>query len=110
MAASAALMDSTRQYDEVGRYGGEEFAVLMPGLTLADATTAAERIRERIAATRVEVDGQTISITASLGVSCFPANDVGSLNELLKAADLALYQAKQAGRNRVVTAASIPTA
>lgn len=109
VAASAALMDSTRQYDEVGRYGGEEFAILMPGLTLAEATTAAERIRERIAATRVQVDGQSISITASLGVSCFPANDVGSLNDLLKAADLALYQAKQAGRNRVVTASSIPS-
>lgn len=106
VAASAALMESTRQYDEVGRYGGEEFAILMPGLTLTEATIAAERIRERIAATRVEVDGQTISITASLGVACFPANDVGSLNELLKVADQALYQAKQTGRNRVVTATS----
>lgn len=104
VATSSILMETTRQYDEVGRYGGEEFAILMPGLTLADACSAAERIRASIAATEIRVEGQTIPVTASLGVACFPAPGIGSLNELLKAADVALYQAKNSGRNRVVSA------
>ena len=104
VAASSTLMESTRQYDEVGRYGGEEFAILMPGLSLEEAAAAAERIRENIAATRVDVDGQQLSVTASLGVSCFPGTGIFNLNDLLKAADQALYQAKESGRNRVVTA------
>ena len=104
VAASNVLMESTRQYDEVGRYGGEEFAILMPGLTLEEATVAAERIRENIAAVRVDVDGQQLSITASLGVACFPGTGIMNLNDLLKSADQALYQAKESGRNQVVTA------
>ena len=104
VAASSVLMESTRQYDEVGRYGGEEFAILMPGLSLTEATSAAERIRENIAATRVDVDGHELSITASLGVACFPGTGIMNLNDLIKAADQALYRAKESGRNRVVTA------
>jgi diguanylate cyclase len=103
VAASNILMENTREYDEVGRYGGEEFAILMPGLSLAEASAAAERIRDKIAGTPVLVDGQAIHFTASFGVACFPALGVDSLNELLKAADRALYQAKDQGRNRVVT-------
>lgn len=106
VAASNILMEHTRQYDEVGRYGGEEFAILMPGLNLAEATAAAERIRAQIAATPVEADGHSIHITASLGVACFPAPAIDDLNDLLKAADRALYQAKEGGRNRVVSAAA----
>ena len=101
VAASAIMMSSARPYDEVGRYGGEEFAILLPGATLESAVMVAERIRERIASTPVEVDGHTIVMTASFGVSCFPAGDIDNLNDLLKAADRALYVAKDSGRNRV---------
>ncbi len=101
VAASAIMMTSARPYDEVGRYGGEEFAILLPGATLESAVIVAERIREKIASTPVEVDGHTIAMTASFGVSCFPAGDIDNLNDLLKAADRALYVAKGSGRNRV---------
>jgi diguanylate cyclase (GGDEF)-like protein len=106
--ASTIMMESARQYDEVGRYGGEEFAILLPGAAMADAAAVAERIRARIAATVVEVDGKSIPMTASFGVSCFPAPGIENLNDLLKAADVALYRAKDSGRNRVCLAATAP--
>ena len=104
VSASSIMMENARQYDEVGRYGGEEFAVLLPGVTLDIAATIAERLRKKISEASVSVDGNTISVTASLGVACYPAPGINDMNYLLKAADAALYQAKAAGRNRVVLA------
>ncbi|MFZ5560549.1 MAG: diguanylate cyclase [Pseudomonadota bacterium] len=104
VAASRILIESARQYDEVGRYGGEEFALLLPGVTLAEAVLVAERIRETLAASPVETAGVRIPLTASLGVACYPAPGISTLDELLKAADAALYLAKAAGRNRVCKA------
>ena len=104
VVASSILMEMAREYDEVGRYGGEEFAILLPGATIEGAAAVAERIREKIAATSVEVDGQKISMTASFGVACYPAPGIDDLTDLLKAADKALYEAKASGRNRVVLA------
>jgi len=98
------LVENARQYDEVGRYGGEEFAVLLPTTTLDEAINVAERQRSRIAATEIIVNGRTIRVTASFGVACFQVAGVRNINDLLKAADDALYDAKQTGRNRVVTA------
>lgn len=110
IAASTIMMEGARQYDEVGRYGGEEFAILLPGLTLEAAAIVAERIRGEIAGAKINVDGNPIAITASFGVASFPAPGVVDLNDLLKAADKALYAAKESGRNRVVTAAQISSA
>ena len=107
IAASTIMMSGARHYDEVGRYGGEEFAILLPGLTLEAAVIVAERIREKIADAQINVDGNPIAITASFGVASFPAPGITNLNDLLKAADKALYAAKESGRNRVVTAAQI---
>lgn len=101
VTASRIMMENARQYDEVGRYGGEEFAVLLPGVTLDTAAAIAERLRQKISEAAVNIDGHTISVTASLGVACYPAPDINDLNDLLKAADAALYQAKTGGRNRV---------
>ena len=80
----------------------------MPGLSLEEASAASERIRSCIEAAVVRADDQAIPITASLGVSCFPAPGIDNLHGLLKAADRALYQAKDSGRNRVVSATSLP--
>lgn len=103
--ASQILQESARRYDEVGRYGGEEFVIFLPSISAEDAERVAERIRERIANTPVTLDdGTVISISASLGVACYPTLGVEHLNGLLKAADEALYQAKEAGRNQVVVA------
>lgn len=99
--ASSILMQSRRQYDEVGRYGGEEFALLLPNTTAATAALVAERIRSTIAGTPVEVDGHRILMTASFGVASYPSADIQCLNDLLKAADKALYEAKETGRNKV---------
>lgn len=104
VAASKIMMENARQYDEVGRYGGEEFAVLLPGVTMNTAHTIAERLRVRLSKAKVMVDGHRIEITASMGVACFPSPGIENMNDLLKAADAALYEAKANGRNRVVLA------
>ena len=85
-----------------GRLGGEEFALLLEGRGLAEAAKIAELLRRRIAALRIPVDKDPLSLTCSFGVSEWRAGD--SIDPLLKRADMALYEAKLAGRNRVVTA------
>jgi diguanylate cyclase (GGDEF)-like protein len=85
-----------------GRLGGEEFALLLEGQSLAEAAKFAELLRARIAALRIPVGGQALSLTCSFGVSEWQPGD--DIDPLLKRADMALYEAKLAGRNRVVVA------
>ncbi len=94
------LKDSVRPYDVIGRYGGEEFVVLLPDTNLEQSLVVAERIRNSMSGELFDVPGGQIPVTASLGVSCSNENDKG-LNDLLKRADEGLYKAKEAGRNRV---------
>ena len=86
----------------VGRLGGEEFAILLEGSDLSAAVEAAERLRLDVAALRFETKTRTIGLTCSFGVSEWTQGD--TIDRLLKRADLALYQAKHGGRNRVVSA------
>ena len=104
IAASKVMMKNARKTDEVGRYGGEEFAMLLPGTSARRAAQIAERIRRKISDMNVIVDGNSIEVTASFGVACFPSTDINNMEDLLKAADKALYEAKESGRNKVVTA------
>ena len=104
IAASKVMMRNARKTDEVGRYGGEEFAMLLPGTSARRAAQIAERIRRKISDMNVIVDGNSIEVTASFGVACFPSTDINNMEDLLKAADKALYEAKESGRNKVVTA------
>ena len=103
----ATLTSKTiRAGDVFGRYGGEEFLVLLPGTELEEARVMAERIRQAIASSPValadqEGQGQPLRLTVSIGVSTFPGNS-GRVDEALKAADEAMYMAKKAGRNRVI--------
>ncbi len=93
-----------RGSDTVCRYGGEEFAVLMPGASLEEARQRAEQLRTRIAADPVIHRGHSLGrLTISAGIACWPEN-CAEYDELFRAADKALYQAKEAGRNRVVAA------
>jgi two-component system cell cycle response regulator len=85
-----------------GRLGGEEFALLLDGRGLAEAATIAEALRERIAALSIPTGEGRLSLTCSFGVSEWRASD--NIDALLKRADMALYEAKVAGRNRVIEA------
>ena len=87
-----------RDYDLPARFGGDEFAVLMPETTLAEAMRVAERIRQGVEA--IAVDGTSAPVSLSVGVALFPAHGRTSA-DLLAAADRAVYQAKALGRNRV---------
>lgn len=95
--------------DMLGRLGGEEFAVVMPGRDGPAAVDAAERIRRAVAAVDVRVaNGDRIPVTASLGVSVLERDEMMATAEgLLQAADEALYAAKAGGRDRVVRAESV---
>jgi diguanylate cyclase len=93
--------DALRRYDLAGRYGGEEFGVLLPETALADAHVFAERLRSSVENMEVAPDG--ICCTASIGVAQMDGATTDYL-QLIEAADQALYQAKHEGRNRVVCA------
>ena len=96
----AILHASLRSFDLVGRYGGEEFCVLLPGTGINEATIIAERIRSIANLTPVKARSATIQYTVSTGVVQAPPRPV-SLEELVDRADQALYEAKAAGRNCV---------
>lgn len=111
-AIASTLTSTLRDYDLCGRFGGEEFAIALPDTTLADAADIAERVRNEIESLVVPVsdspDATRISVTISIGVAAFAPeadDEAQDLTTLMAAADHALYQAKQAGRNRVHTAA-----
>jgi len=92
------LHGSIRDVDSVGRYGGEEFVMLLPETDKAPARGLSERLRKGIAAMEL---GNLPQITISMGVATFP-EDGRTVDELLQKADAALYAAKKKGRNRVV--------
>ena len=98
-----------RHYDVPARFGGEEFAILLPETTPEQAFEIAERIRRTVAARTydVETSSEPIRATVSIGVAAFP-RDGADANELIHQADLAVYRAKLQGRNRVLDASSEP--
>jgi diguanylate cyclase (GGDEF)-like protein len=98
------MKGAMRRYDVIGRYGGEEFLILLPKTDLSGAVIQAERMRESIAATAIETAAGKLRITASLGVATLRVTDAAEADVLLQDADAALYQAKQRGRNCVQTA------
>jgi diguanylate cyclase (GGDEF)-like protein len=98
---ASLLKNSVRKDDTVARYGGEEFALILPGAKLEITSMIAERIRRLVETTLFEVGDNQIHLTISLGISNLPAHRARSKEELVKMADLALYQAKGGGRNRV---------
>ena len=96
-----AIRAALRQYDVPARFGGDEFAILMPETTLSEAMIVGERIRRGVEAIELKgADGSPVAVSLSIGVALFP-QDGASAAELLAAADRAVYQAKALGRNRV---------
>ena len=96
---ASGIASVVRPYDSVGRYGGEEFLIVAPGCDLPEAAELAERVRSHVAGCSIVVGGSSVSVSLSLGVATGIA--AAEADKLLQAADLALYQAKNAGRNRV---------
>jgi diguanylate cyclase (GGDEF)-like protein len=103
-AFAGALRKTVRESDVAGRWGGEEFALVLPGTDAAGGARLAERARAAIEAREVKMpNGDLCSVTASFGVASFPESH--ELGEILAAADSALYAAKGQGKNRVVVSA-----
>lgn len=98
------LRRHSRKSDVLARYGGEEFILLLPQTGHAGAVAEAKRIQEFIRIYRFKALNKKVGITVSIGVSVYPHAKFGSHDDLIAAADDALYQAKQAGRDRVVVA------
>lgn len=100
--AARELQHALRAGDHVGRYGGEEFMLILPNTDLASARTVLERCRQHIAAADIKTDqGTRLMITASFGLACHESTSSISAHALIHAADEALYRAKANGRNRI---------
>jgi diguanylate cyclase (GGDEF)-like protein len=96
------LKREAREIDQVGRYGGEEFMLILPGTVLDAGVTFAERVRQSLQDHVFTFEGGTLQRTGSFGVSGWPHPRIGGCDALVKAADDALYVAKETGRNKVV--------
>jgi diguanylate cyclase (GGDEF)-like protein len=96
------LKHEVREIDHAGRYGGEEFILLLTGTVLDAAVTFAERVRKAIESHTFPFDNGAIQRTASFGVAAWPHPKITSCDGLVRAADDALYVAKETGRNRVI--------
>jgi diguanylate cyclase (GGDEF)-like protein len=106
-AVSDAIRQHLRPYDLAGRFGGEEFVVLLPNARESDAISIAERLRRHVEAMRIPVDddesGPCVTLTISVGVSSLNSH-TRELNDFMAAADAAMYLAKRSGRNRTEAA------
>lgn len=95
------IRETIRPMDLPCRYGGEEFAVLLPNTPLMISVQVAERIRSTIAGTVIVIDDKTLTLTASFGVCAYQRNDILTQEQLVECADRQLYKAKDGGRNQV---------
>ena len=103
-AVAQVLRDSCRVYDVPGRYGGEEFCVVLPETKTGNTTVVAERIRERMESSSFNVGSDSVVVTASIGIAGIDSMEgegIVSPSILIDRADRALYSAKHRGRNRV---------
>ncbi len=101
-AIATTLTSGLREVDLAARYGGEEFAVIMPQTAKPNAAIVASRIANHIAEMELQFQGQVVRLTSSIGVADIADLKVVEADSLVKAADIALYEAKRTGRNRIV--------
>jgi len=97
---SRAIKENIRQIDLLGRYGGEEFSIILTETAKAEAKFVSERIRQSIEDRRIRVYDEDLKVTISIGMSSYPS-DAGDADSLIEKSDEALYKAKNAGRNQV---------
>jgi diguanylate cyclase (GGDEF)-like protein len=104
---AGTIQEGIRNYDMVGRYGGEEFIAFLPETDPEGAVLVAERLRSAVEEgqiTPVEGSVDPVTLTVSIGVACWPEVEVDKVSELIQFADAALYRAKAEGRNRCILA------
>jgi diguanylate cyclase (GGDEF)-like protein len=97
----SVLLKAVRNEDVVARFGGEEFAIILRAIEVEGAHLMAERLRKLVEQTAVPHNGQHLRATISIGLASYPSTPCKTLEELVEAADKALYRAKNSGRNRV---------
>jgi diguanylate cyclase (GGDEF)-like protein len=100
-ALAQHIQQRIRAADVLGRYGGEEFAVLMPHTGMAEAYQTAERLRQHIGETQIQTNVGQLAVSLSIGVATYQPDRDATIDELVDRADRAMYTAKQAGRNQV---------
>lgn len=105
--ASTLIKAAVRKMDAPCRYGGEEFAIILPSTDRHNSMLVAERVREMIATTPLVFDDNELLLTASFGIDIYTGLEAGGAEEMVKRADSYLYQAKEAGRNRVCVAPAV---
>ena len=108
LVGQSLVAELHRPADLVGRYGGEEFCVVLPDTALAGAVTIAEQLRKAVSALVLQTDAEPARLTISLGVTTLVPQPGAKADDLLKPADAALYQAKADGRNLVRSAITAP--
>ncbi len=108
-AVARTLTGSIRKVDSAARYGGEEFVLVLPGAGRRGARELAERVRRKVSRLLVNAGGREFRVSVSAGVAVFP-EDANSREDLVRAADQALYLAKESGRNKVVEARQLRAA
>ncbi len=99
--AARRMQNGIRQYDSIGRYGGEEFLILFPGCGAAESFAQADRLRKQLGQAEMSVNGSSLRITASFGVTVAMPGETCTQESLIRKADEALYAAKKSGRNCV---------
>ena len=99
---AARLNSSIRSYDAVGRYGGEEFLIILPGCDEDSSLQIADRVRSSVGKLPIQLGGHSVQVTASFGATSLRKGLIVTPEDLLRAADKALYQAKAAGRDRTM--------
>lgn len=98
---AGVLLKAVRNEDVVARFGGEEFAIILRAIAIDSAQLTAERLRKLVETTDIPLEGSDLHATVSIGLATFPATPCKTPEDLVEAADKALYRAKHGGRNRV---------